>query len=122
MKFYSWIYYGFYSILLRSAYGEVAGYMATLLLSFFCSVYFVGLTILAGVQPPEFLRGINSWLLGVFLVLPFFVANAITFLWKRRYSTIASEYAHESLRSRRTRELAVVAIMLFSFIFLALVA
>lgn len=109
MKFYTYLFYGFYTIVQKTNYRDIAGFMACIWMTAFSITYLIGI-----ISKTEFkvLNHISSWVYVLILFTPMMIFNYFTFLKGKKYEELLSKYFKDETNSQKN--LRVILTVVFS--------
>jgi len=114
MKIYTYLFYGFYSILQKTDYRDISAFGACVWMTIFSITYIIGVISKTKFQV---LESISSWAYILILFIPMMIFNYFVFLRDKKYEELLSKYFNEessfqkSLRITLTVLFAVGAVL-----------
>ena len=109
MRIYTYLFYGFYSIVQKTNYKDIAGFMACVWMTGIFITYVIGIISKTQLQV---LDHINSWTYILILFIPMMVFNYFVLLRGKKYEELLSKYFNGESSSQKS--LRITLTVLFS--------
>ena len=113
MKFYTYLFYGFYSIIQKTSYRDIAAFGACIWFSIFFITYLIGIISKTELSV---LDHISSWEYVLILFTPMMILNYFLFLRGKKYEELLSKYFKDETNSQKNLRIVVTVIFIIGSI------
>lgn len=107
MKFYTYLFYGFYSIIQKTDYRDISAFGACMWMTVFSITYVIGIISKTQLQV---LDHINSWTYVLILFIPMMIFNYLVLLKDKKYERLLSKYFKDENSSQKSLRITLTVL------------